>query len=79
MLDDLTHPIFVPQLLQNVANGESILFHLHAGDAAGGDTPVLIDSAVRFEDNSLIVRARRKWSVVANTPLLPPEIRSRAL
>ncbi len=76
--DGSTHPLLLPQLLQNVANAESVLFHLRARQAAGGDTPLVIDSALRFDADSLIVSARRKWNTVANTPLLP-EIRARAL
>ncbi len=72
--------VLISQLLQNIANAESILFRLEAKESAGGATPDLIESDVRFRSDSHVVTARRLWSFVSRPPSATPDsVRSRAL
>lgn len=73
-------PVLISELLQNIANAESILFGFEAKKEAGGATPDLVESDARFRSDSHVVTARRLWSEIARWKSTTPDsTRSRAL
>jgi len=74
------YPPFAAQVILNIANGNAALFHLAAGDGPDALDRSLVETDVRFGDESLIVAARASWKFVSHPMLGAPDSdRSRAL
>lgn len=80
LLSITSDPFLGIQVLQNVANAESILFRHEAALEDDGSTPTLAQGEARFRVDSHVVTARRAWSIVGRPNSIAPDVtRSRAL